>query len=44
LFIDFLESVYSGKPSGLELPDIYRVNEIVLLARESAEAHRIIAL
>lgn len=36
LFIDFLESVYLGKPCGLELRDIYRVSEIVLAARESA--------
>ena len=28
LFIDFLNSVYSGHASGLSLRDIYRVNEI----------------
>lgn len=37
LFVDFLDSVYNGKPAGLPLRDIYRVNEIVLAARESAE-------
>jgi predicted dehydrogenase len=37
LFLDFLDSVYNGKPAGLPLSDIYRVNEIVLAARESAE-------
>lgn len=37
LFVDFLDSVYNGKPAGLSLSDIYRVNEIVLAARESAE-------
>jgi predicted dehydrogenase len=37
LFPDFLDSVYNGTPAGLGLPDIYRANEIVLAARESAE-------
>jgi predicted dehydrogenase len=37
LFLDFLDSVYNQKPAGLSLSDIYRVNEIVLAARESAE-------
>jgi len=44
LFIDFLESVYQGKPTALSLADIYRVNEIVLLAREAAERHQIVKL
>lgn len=35
-FTDFLESVYAGKPRGLSLADIYRANEIVLEARDSA--------
>jgi predicted dehydrogenase len=39
LFLDFLDSVYNGKPAGLPLGDIYRVNEIVLAAREAAERH-----
>lgn len=42
LFPDFLEAVYHAKPAGLELADIYRVNEIVLAARESAEQSRIL--
>jgi predicted dehydrogenase len=37
LLLDFLDSVYNGKPAGLPLSDIYKVNEIVLAARESAE-------
>jgi predicted dehydrogenase len=37
LFLDFLDSVYNGKPAGLSLEDIYRANEIVLAARESAD-------
>ena len=41
LFIDFLDSTYNGKPSGLSLQDIYRVNEIVLAARDSADHKRI---
>jgi predicted dehydrogenase len=36
LFLDFLNSTYNGAPSGLELRDIYRANEIVLAARDSA--------
>ena len=42
LFLDFLEGVYHGKPVALALPDIYRVNEIVLAARESAVERRIL--
>jgi predicted dehydrogenase len=41
LFLDFLESVYHGVPAGLSLTDIYRVNEIVLAARDSADRHQI---
>jgi len=36
LFLDFLDSVYNGKTPGLPLQDIYRANEIVLLAQEAA--------
>lgn len=44
LFMDFLDSVYNSKPVGLDLPDIYRANEIVFAARESAEQHRVIKI
>jgi predicted dehydrogenase len=44
LFVDFLESVYLGKRPGLSLEEILRVNRIVLLARQSAEEHRIVKL
>ena len=44
LFLDFLSSVYLGKPAGLELRDIYRVNEVVLAARDSADQHRFMRL
>jgi len=44
LFVDFLEAVYLGKPSGLSLKDIYRVNHIVLSARESADHHQFVQL
>jgi len=37
LFLDFLDSVYNAKPAGLPVADVYRVSEIVLAARESAE-------
>ena len=42
LFLDFLDSVYNAKPSGLSLQDIYRVNEIVLAARDSADHKHIL--
>jgi predicted dehydrogenase len=42
LFLDFLESVYHGAAPGLSLADIYRANEIVLDARESADRHEIV--
>jgi len=44
LFVDFLKSVYSGHASGLSLRDIYRVNEIVLAARDSADQQRFVRL
>jgi len=44
LFLDFLESVYHGAPAGLSLADIYRVNEIVLAARDSADGHQIVRM
>jgi predicted dehydrogenase len=44
LFTDFLESIYLGKTHRLTESDIFRVNEIVLLARESAERHQIVRL
>ncbi len=44
VFVDFLESVYNGKPPALPLEDTYRVTEIVILARDSAEQHRILSL
>jgi predicted dehydrogenase len=37
LFLDFLNSVYHGSPLVLELKDIYRVNEIVLAARDAGD-------
>ncbi len=44
LFVDFLESVYLGKPHSLSLEDIWRVNEITLLAHQSAVERRVIQL
>jgi predicted dehydrogenase len=40
VFVDFLESAYNGRQPLLELADVYRVNEIVLAARDSAEHRR----
>src|SRR5574340_697241 len=42
LFLDFLGSVYHGGKPGLTLQEIYRVNEIVLAAREAAESGQIV--
>jgi len=44
LFIDFLESTYLQRPAGLDLKDIFRVNEIVLAARTAADEHRIVRI
>ncbi len=44
LFLDFLNSVYNGGPSGLELRDIYRANEIVLAARDSADRREMVRI
>jgi len=42
LFVDFLRSVYLGSKPGLSLEDIYRANEVVLAARESAERRQFV--
>lgn len=44
LFVDFLESLYANTTHALSLDEIYRVNEIVLKAREAAETGRVIDL
>ena len=44
VFIDYLESTYNGKPSGLPVADIWRVNEIVLGAHEAMERNAIVKL
>jgi predicted dehydrogenase len=44
VFVDFLESVYAGKPSELPLAEILRISEIVIGAEQSAREHRIIQL
>jgi predicted dehydrogenase len=44
LFVDFLNSVYNGALAGLDLRDIYRVNEIVLAARDAADRNEILKI
>jgi predicted dehydrogenase len=44
LFVDFLQSLCGIKPHSLPLNDVYRVSEICLGARESAERHSIVKL
>lgn len=44
VFVDFLESVYKGKTPALSAEDVFRVSEIVLAARESAEQGRPVRL
>lgn len=44
LFLDFLDSVYNGRPLVLELRDIYRVNEIVLAARDAGDRRQMIRM
>lgn len=42
VFLDFLESLYAGKPSALPYEDVIRVSEITLAAEEAAREHRIV--
>lgn len=44
VFVDFLDSVYNGTHPALTLADIYRVNEIVLVAREAAERRQVVTM
>jgi predicted dehydrogenase len=44
LFADFLDSVYNGKPALLPEADIWRANEVVLAARDSANTGRAVKL
>jgi predicted dehydrogenase len=44
VFVDFLESAYAGKDTGLSLPEIVRLHEIVLAAQEAARTGRLIRL
>jgi predicted dehydrogenase len=44
LFIDFLESVYAGKPTALSHEDIFRVSEITLAAEQAAAERRIVKI
>lgn len=44
LFVDFLESLYDGKPHLIKLEEIFRVTEIVLKSRTAAETGRLIKL
>ena len=37
VFLDYLNEVYNGKPSGLTLNDIYRVTELTIGAQEAAD-------
>lgn len=40
LFVDFLQSVYLGKEHMIRLEDIWRVNEITLIAHRSAQERK----
>jgi len=44
VFIDFLESVYLGKPAALSIDDVFRVSEITLAAEEAAVERRIVKI
>lgn len=44
VFVDFLESVYLGKPAALSMDDVFRVSEITLAAEEAAVEHRIVRI
>jgi predicted dehydrogenase len=44
LFLDFLESIYLGKPHILPVAAIFRISEIVLKAREAADSGKVVRL
>jgi predicted dehydrogenase len=44
VFLDFLESVYNGKPASLTLADMYRVTEITIAAQQAADQGRFIKI
>jgi predicted dehydrogenase len=39
VFLDFIESVYLGKPQSLSLDDIYRTNEIAITTHNASAQH-----
>jgi predicted dehydrogenase len=39
VFLDFVESVYLGKPQSLSLDDIYRVNEVTIATHNASAQH-----
>jgi predicted dehydrogenase len=40
VFLDFVESVYLGKPQSLSLDDIFRVNAIAIATHDAAAEHK----
>ena len=44
LFIDFVESLYQGKPHLISADDIFRISEIVLKTRDAADRGRVVRL
>ncbi len=44
LFVDFLESLYGGPKHALSPEEIFRVNEVVLKARDAADTGRLVQL
>ena len=44
VFLDFVESVYLGKPQTLTTADIYRVNEITIATQEASVEHHFIPI
>ncbi len=44
LFVDFLEAIYGGKKHVITTDEVFRVTEIVLKARESADTGRVLPL
>ncbi len=44
LFVNFLDSVYNGKPTMLPLNEIWRANEVCLAARDAANSSKVIRL
>ncbi len=43
LFVDFIESIYLGKPHAIPVEDVFRITDVTIAAEESAVEHRAVS-